>query len=136
VNLLIDERRKENPGLMKLGTDMSVPDSALEQMLALYNRDLEASGLEYVKFGHIGNNHIHVNILPHSLEEYDRGKSLYSRWADTVVDLGGTISAEHGIGKLKRDLLVRMFGPEAIKQMQALRQIFNPEDLLNRGNSV
>ena len=136
VNLLIDERRKENPGLMKLGTDMAVPDSALEQVLALYNRDLEASGLEYVKFGHIGNNHIHVNILSRSMEEYDQGRSLYSRWADAVVDLGGTISAEHGIGKLKKDLLVRMFGPEAIKQMQALRQIFNPKDLLNRGNSI
>jgi D-lactate dehydrogenase (cytochrome) len=136
VNLLIDERRKENPGLMKLGTDMAVPDSALEQILALYNRDLEASGLEYVKFGHIGNNHIHVNILPRSLEDYDLGRSLYTRWADAVIDLGGTISAEHGIGKLKKDLLVKMFSPEAIRQMQALRQIFNPKDLLNRGNSV
>jgi len=136
VNLIIDERRKEYPGLMKLGTDMAVPDSGLQQILALYNRDLETSGLEYVKFGHIGNNHIHVNILPRSLEEYDQGRSLYSRWADAVVDLGGTISAEHGIGKLKRDLLARMFGPEAIKQMQALRQIFNPKDLLNAGNSV
>ncbi len=136
VNLLIDERRKKNPGLTKLGTDMAVPDSGLEQILALYNNDLEASGLEYVKFGHIGNNHIHVNILPRSLEEYDQGKLLYTRWADAVVNLGGTVSAEHGIGKLKGDLLARMFGSQAIKQMQALRQIFNPEDLLNRGNSV
>lgn len=136
VNLLIDERRKKNPGLTKLGTDMAVPDSGLEQILALYNKDLESSGLEYVKFGHIGNNHIHVNILPRSLEEYDQGKLLYTRWADAVVNLGGTVSAEHGIGKLKGSLLARMFGPQAIKQMQALRQIFNPEDLLNRGNSV
>lgn len=136
VNLLIDERRKKDPGLTKLGTDMAVPDCGLEQILALYNNDLEASGLEYVKFGHIGNNHIHVNILPHSLEEYDQGKLLYTRWADAVVNLGGTVSAEHGIGKLKRDLLVKMFGPKIIKQMQTLRQIFNPKDLLNRGNSV
>ena len=98
INLIIDERKRKHPGLAKLGTDMAVPDQALSPVLQLYRRGLEETGLQYIKMGHIGNNHIHVNILPANLQEYERGKELYRSWAQEVVSLGGTISAEHGIG--------------------------------------
>ncbi len=136
VNLLIDEYRKKDPELTKLGTDMAVPDKELNNILALYHRDLDNSGLEHVMFGHIGNNHIHVNIIPHSIEEYEKGRELYRKWAQEVIDSGGTISAEHGIGKLKVDLLRKMYGDEGIEGMQRLIQAFNPYFLLNRGNMV
>ena len=64
VNLLIDERRRHEPALTKLGTDMAVPDDGLEAVIALYRQGLARTGLEHVIFGHIGNNHVHVNILP------------------------------------------------------------------------
>ena len=64
VNLLIDERRKTHPALTKLGTDMAVPDRHLEEVMALYHDTLDGAALDYVMFGHIGNNHLHVNILP------------------------------------------------------------------------
>ena len=136
INLLIDERRKETPGLIKLGTDMSVPDSALDQVVDLYLRELHESNLEYVLFGHIGNNHIHVNILPRSMEDYERGKQLYRGWAGQVVAMGGSVSAEHGIGKLKTELLQLMYGDEGIEQMRRVIAVFNPDGLLNRGNIV
>jgi D-lactate dehydrogenase (cytochrome) len=136
INLLIDERRKNAPGLIKLGTDMAVPDAALERIFDLYLRDLHDSDLEYVLFGHIGNNHIHVNILPRSMEDYERGRKLYHGWAEQVVALGGSVSAEHGIGKLKSELLRLMYGDEGIEQMRQVIEVFNPDGRLNRGNIV
>lgn len=136
INLLIDERRKSEPGLTKLGTDMAVPDDALERVFNLYRGDLADSNLDYVMFGHIGNNHIHVNILPRSTEEYKRGRQLYEGWAVEVVAMGGTVSAEHGIGKLKTELLRRMYGDAGVEEMRRVIEVFNPDGRLNRGNVV
>ena len=136
VNLIIDERRRRVPELTKLGTDMSVPDTALSRILERYRRDLAASELEYVMFGHIGANHIHVNILPRSIEEYREGRALYVQWAEEVVRLGGSVSAEHGIGKLKTDLLRLMYGDAGIREMRRLIESFNPGQRLNRGNMI
>lgn len=134
VNLLIDSRRKTDPKLTKLGTDMAVPDDRLSEMLELYNNGLAQTGLESVMFGHIGNNHVHVNILPNSQEEYDRGKLLYLDWARAIVKMGGTVSAEHGIGKLKTVFLKEMYGSSGVEQMKVLKKIFDPGYLLNPGN--
>ena len=133
VNSAIDERRKIHPGLVKLGTDMSVPDARLADVLALYETDLAASGLEHLVFGHIGANHLHVNILPRHPADYDAGRALYARWAAQVIAWGGSISAEHGIGKLKRDLFRQMAGDAALGQMRALKKCFDPDNLLNPG---
>ena len=134
VNLVIDSRRKANPELTKLGTDMAVPDDCLERIVGIYSADLEKHGLDHVMFGHIGNNHIHVNILPRNMSEYALGKELYLAWAREVVRLGGTVSAEHGIGKLKSALLREMFGERGIAEMQAVRRLLDPQSILNRGN--
>ena len=48
--------------------------------------------------------------------------------------MGGTVSAEHGIGKLKVALLKEMYGEEGVRQMRAVKQAFDPEFRLNRGN--
>jgi D-lactate dehydrogenase (cytochrome) len=136
INLLIDQRRKADPDLTKLGTDMAVPDSALDRIYGLYLRDLAESNLEYVMFGHIGNNHIHVNILPRSTAEYKRGRQLYESWASEVVAMGGTVSAEHGIGKLKTELLRRMYGDSGMTEIRRVIEVFNPNCRLNRGNVV
>jgi len=134
VNAAIGERHKTYPGLTKLGTDMSVPDAHLSDVLSLYERDLAATDLEHLIFGHIGANHLHVNILPRTPADYDAGKALYLRWAESIIAWGGSISAEHGIGKLKRELFRQMVGDEALVQMHALKKIFDPRDLLSPGN--
>lgn len=134
VNLTLDERRRKEPELSKLGTDMAVPNWELSRVLGIYREGLSASGLEYVIFGHIGDNHFHVNILPRNLQEYARGKDLYLQWARRVVSLGGTVSAEHGIGKFKVALFREMMGDRAVGQMRELKRIFDPDGLLNRGN--
>jgi D-lactate dehydrogenase (cytochrome) len=134
VNLTIDQRRKLHPGLTKLGTDMSVPDDCLEKVMTIYHSDLASSGLDYVIFGHIGNNHVHVNILSRTMEDYARGKALYLEWARAIINMGGSISAEHGIGKLKVALLHLMVGDDGIRSMKQIKRIFDPAGLLNPGN--
>ena len=61
------------------------------------------------------------------------GRALYARWAAQVIAWGGSISAEHGIGKLKRDLFRQMAGDAALAQMRALKKRFDPDGLLNPG---
>ncbi len=135
VNLTIDERRRKEPALTKLGTDMAVGDGDLEKVMALYHSALAAASLQYVMFGHAGDNHIHVNVLPATMEEYEVGKAVYLDWAREVIHrMGGTVSAEHGIGKLKIALLKEMYGEEGVRQMRAVKQAFDPEFRLNRGN--
>lgn len=134
VNLMIDERRRAHPRLTKLGTDLAVPDAHLQEVMRMYREDLDARGLEYVSFGHIGNNHVHVNIIPRSMEDYEAGRALYLDWARRVVALGGSVSAEHGIGKLKTAMLALMYGEDGVAQMRTLKRCFDPQGRLNRGN--
>ncbi|MBL7114351.1 MAG: FAD-binding oxidoreductase [Kiritimatiellae bacterium] len=134
VNLLIDERRKQEPGLTKLGTDLSVPNDRLADVIAMYRAGLDSMGFESVTFGHISNNHVHVNIIPRTMQDYERGKALYLDWAQKVTAMGGSVSAEHGIGKLKTRMLEIMYGADGIAQMRCLKRTFDPHGLLNRGN--
>lgn len=134
VNLTIDNRRKKEPELTKLGTDLAVPDGKLADVLNMYMNDLTDVQLEYVIFGHIGNNHLHVNIMPNNLEEYRKGKLLYLDWAKIVVEFGGTVSAEHGIGKLKKEMLRVMYGEEILAGMQRIKRLFDEKGLINAGN--
>ena len=133
VNALIAERKRRYPELTKLGTDLSVPDGRLSDVMRLYRSGLQAAGLEHVIFGHIGNNHVHVNILPRDMAEYAAGKALYRRWAEQVVAWGGSVSAEHGIGRLKKDLLAVMYASEGISAMRRLKALFDPSNRLNPG---
>lgn len=133
VNALIAARKRRHPDLTKLGTDLSVPDDRLADIMRLYRRDLAAAGLEHVIFGHIGDNHLHVNILPRDMAEHALGKRLYRDWAAQAVAWGGSVSAEHGIGRLKKDLLALMCGPGGIDAMRRLKTLFDPAARLNPG---
>lgn len=134
VNMLIDERRRTSPSITKLGSDMSVPDDRLADVIAHYRQTIAAAGLESAAWGHIGNNHLHVNILPRNEEDYAAGKKLFAEWAQTVTAMGGAVSAEHGVGKIKRDFLTIMYGEDQIGQMAALKAQLDPKAQLGRGN--
>ena len=134
INLFIDSKRKNDPKISKLSTDMAVPDGKLKEVLNYYNETLEENKLNSVMFGHIGDNHVHVNILPGSVKDYETGKALYNEWGKKIVELGGTVSAEHGIGKIKKELLKIMYGESGIKEMKLIKKAFDPKGLLNKGN--
>jgi D-lactate dehydrogenase (cytochrome) len=136
VNATIAMRKAEYHEVHKIGTDMAVPDEALRDYLKFYRETLEAQGMEYVIFGHIGDNHLHVNMLPRNNEEVHQGMDNYMTFAKRAVELGGTVAAEHGIGKLKRDFLVAMYGEKGIEEMQAVKRALDPKWLLNRENMI
>lgn len=134
VNHRIAEIKKQYPEITKLGTDMSVPDGKLRDALSMYRQGLDEGGFTAAVFGHIGNNHLHVNIIPKDMDEYARGKDMYTGWAGRVAGMGGSVSAEHGIGKLKRWLIKELYSPEQMAQMNEIKKLFDPDELIDRGN--
>jgi len=118
----------------KVSTDMSVPDNAFAEMLRFYQSSLQTSGLKYTIFGHIGDNHVHVNILPRDDHEGAKAREIYLAFLKRAAAVGGTLSAEHGIGKLKRDYLRLFYSEESLRQMAVLKRAFDPAGILGRGN--
>ncbi len=121
-------------GQRKVSTDMAVPDAEFAGMLNFYQETLRASRLQYVIFGHIGDNHVHVNILPRDDAEAERARDIYAQFVRRAVAVGGTISAEHGVGKLKRDYLRLLYDDTHLREMAALKRAFDPACVLGRGN--
>ena len=131
----INERVVAN-GMPKVGTDFAVPDGALATMLDAYEAVAADTGMETVNFGHMGDNHLHLNLLPTSPEQLLLARQTYKRLAHLAVSLGGTVSAEHGIGKLKRELLADMVGPEVLGRFAALKAVVDPGWVLGRGTMM
>ena len=117
----------------KIGTDMAVPDGRFRELYDFYTDEFAKERLQYIIFGHIGNSHVHANIFTNSPEEFDHAKSVYHRCVLKALELGGTISAEHGVGKIKTGYLRDMYGEAAMKQFRDLKRVFDPQNLLGVG---
>ncbi|REJ78210.1 MAG: FAD-binding oxidoreductase [Acidobacteria bacterium] len=120
----------------KIGTDMAVPDKNFRSFLGFCRAKLEESGIENVTFGHIGDCHLHINLLPVDDEEANRASNLYGRFVAQSIMLGGTVSAEHGIGKLKSKYLYVMYGERYLNEMAELKKAFDPDVRLGFGNMI
>lgn len=120
--------------LKKVGTDIAVPDNVFRQFYQSAREIVEENKLEYVIYGHAGNSHLHLNMLPKNQAEFNTAKRIYSDLCDLAIKLKGTVSAEHGIGKAKREYLVRMYGVEVIKKMVLIKLALDPNKILSIGN--
>jgi len=118
----------------KVGTDMSVPDDKFAGFLRFYKEILGTSGIDYVIFGHIGDCHLHANLLPKDDAEAEKARHIYGRCVAQAVMLGGTVSAEHGIGKLKSKYLQVMMGERYLNEMAEVKRSLDPKGILGRGN--
>jgi FAD/FMN-containing dehydrogenase len=129
VNDLVRRRN-----LTKMGSDFAVPIARNREMLRIYREamDREFPG-KYVIFGHIGDAHLHVNVLPATDEEWKRASQLMTEFARQAVALGGTVSAEHGLGKRKRHLLEIQYTPAEIETMKNVKRRLDPNWLLGPG---
>lgn len=121
-------------GLKKIGTDISVPVESFRTFYKWMTKFVEENNIEYVVYGHFGNCHPHLNMLPKDQADFVRSKEIYFEICKEAVRLKGTVSAEHGIGKMKRDYLLMMYGEDTIKQMAKLKLTFDPNRILNIGN--
>jgi FAD/FMN-containing dehydrogenase len=126
--------RVRRTGFVKFGTDYAVPLDKNREMMAIYRRVMErdAPG-RYVIWGHIGDAHVHVNSFPETREQFERGKDVMTGLAREAVALGGTVGAEHGLGKRKAHLLEIQYPPDQIEAMKNVKRRFDPEWLLGRG---
>lgn len=118
----------------KIGTDMAVPDENFAAFLKFYKDTLDATGIDYVIFGHIGDCHLHANLLPKTDEEATQARHIYGRCIAQAIMLGGCVSAEHGIGKLKRKYLDAMMGERYLNEMAEIKRAFDSNGILGRGN--
>jgi len=123
-------------GQRKIGADMAVPDRSFDAMFRAYRDTLDPTGLAWLAFGHLGDNHLHVNIMPRDDAESARGREAYRVLVDRIVALGGTVSAEHGLGKIKASYLAAMYGDGVFAEMAALKRAFDPSLILSRGNMI
>lgn len=131
--LTIDANKKYEPTLTLLSTDMAAPGDKLE-IYDIYKADLEKSNLHWVIFGHAGENHFHPNILPRSKEDMEEGHRLFEKWARDISALGGSISAEHGAGKIKVKLARIMYGEERLQALREFKRFMDPQGILGPGN--
>jgi D-lactate dehydrogenase (cytochrome) len=133
INATIARRREQHPTLHKIATDMAVEDHDLRWVYDLYSTRLTAAGLDHAIFGHAGNNHFHVNILPRDDSELQRAKALYAEFAAAIVARGGCVSAEHGIGRIKKHFLPVQYGAATLEAMRAVKRWLDPDWRLNPG---
>ena len=130
-------------GTHKVATDIAVPDDKLDDIMEFYRYIGERSGLRYVLFGHIGDNHLYFNFLPKDRDELDRAKRLATEILIKGVELGGTVSAEHGVGKKKviiddgeKPLVELMYGCKGLIEIAKLKHTLDPNHILNIGNII
>ena len=120
-------------GAMKMNSDFAVPLSKNREMLAFYRENLEREFPgRYVIFGHIGDAHVHINIFSDPGNP-GQATELLLACAKRAVELGGTVSAEHGLGKRKAHLLKVQYAPEHLEAMRAVKRRFDPQGILGRG---
>jgi len=121
-------------GRQKLSTDIAVPAGRFLEMMRFYAEKLKGGRIEHVIFGHIGECHVHVNLLPKSDEDLELARELVLVFVRKGVSLGGTVSAEHGIGKIKHRYLEEMYGKAGILEMARIKKAFDPNCILGLDN--
>ena len=142
INLIV--RKNGQP---KLGTDYSVPDQYFPELLELAktkgdefeSQRSDQSRLGYAIWAHAGDSHLHLNFLPATLEEVKRAKQMMVEIMSYVVSVGGSIAAEHGLGKKKfngKPAIVFQYGEKGLQEIRNLKQKVDPTLLLNRGNII
>ncbi len=124
-------KRNQQP---KVGTDIAVPEDRFDEMMDFYLRSLQGSEIRHAIFGHIGENHLHVNLLPGTDGELRASRDICLEFVKKGALLGGTVSAEHGIGKIKHRYLEELYGMDGLKEMARVKKSLDPNCILGRGN--
>ncbi|HYA12422.1 MAG TPA: FAD-linked oxidase C-terminal domain-containing protein [Thermodesulfovibrionales bacterium] len=137
---LWEARRAVSPALYhisptKINEDIVVPRNRIPDMLKCLRRLSEERGIKIVNFGHAGDGNIHVNIMVdrQNKEEYKKGLELVGQIFQMTLELGGTISGEHGIGLTKAPYLVMEISETELAIMKSIKHVFDPKNILNPG---
>lgn len=119
----------------KINEDVVVPVSRIPELVESLQNLSEESGITIVNFGHAGNGNIHVNLLldPDDPQQLTAGEHCLKSLFDLVLNLGGTLSGEHGIGIVKRQFVDREIDSASLDLMRAIKRQFDPHQILSPG---
>jgi glycolate oxidase subunit GlcD len=122
----------------KLSEDIVVPFDRLAQAVAATLEIGERHGLEACSWGHAGDGNLHSTFLfaPGDEDALTRARAAGEELFALAVELGGSVSGEHGIGFLKRGQLARQWAPAALDLHDAVKAIFDPRGILNPGKKL
>jgi glycolate oxidase len=133
-------RRSISPSLArkapnKLGEDITVPRSAIPEVILRLRAISARYGLPIVIFGHAGDGNLHPNILfdKRQPEQWAKVEKMVAEIFDASLSLGGTLSGEHGVGVLKRAYLEKALGPVSIEIQKQIKRALDPANILNPG---
>jgi FAD/FMN-containing dehydrogenase len=122
-------------GGRKVSTDWAVPYASLGDALARARAFAAEAGIEQaVTYGHAGNGHPHQNFIAHDGAALERITAVVEATLREVIALGGTVAAEHGIGKIKQRWLSLQMSPLQVRAMHAIKHELDPAGILAPGN--
>lgn len=139
---LLTARRLAYPALERLGDplldDLAVPLSHIAPFLTRVSDIADRHGVLIGTFGHAGDGNMHPTIVPEHGDQHARASAerAFSDLVDAALDLGGTITGEHGVGRLKRRWLNRELGPDVVDLQRRLKDALDPEGVLNPGKGL
>jgi glycolate oxidase len=117
----------------KLSEDIVVPRQRIGELLERVRVQAERANIRTLTYGHAGDGNLHVNYLWDTDDEVPGVHACIERLFRDTIELGGTLSGEHGIGVLKAPYLHLEQSPELIQLERDLKRVFDPEGLLNPG---
>jgi glycolate oxidase len=135
--MLTAARRLAFRALEQQGTtlldDVAVPLPAIPQLLRGISEIADRSGLVIGTFGHAGDGNMHPTIVfdHRDADAAVRARAAFDAIVDLALDLGGTVTGEHGVGLLKLEAAARELGPTSLGLQQAIKAAFDPSGLLN-----
>jgi glycolate oxidase len=136
--LLLKARRVVLLALEQYGTcltdDVSVPRTRIAELLAGCQRISAGVGLRIAVIGHAGDGNMHPNIVYAHEEEFARARQAFDEILALALELGGTITGEHGVGKIKIDWLEREIGPVGMRVHRQIKAALDPRNLFNPGS--
>jgi glycolate oxidase len=118
---------------LKLSEDVAVPRSKIPEMVRRSKEIGARHGIAVATYGHAGDGNLHCNVLFDTPEERPRVDAVVAELLRMAVDLGGTITGEHGVGLAKRDFLEYEQGREVVAIERRLKALFDPLGILNPG---
>ncbi len=128
-------QRARATGGRKLSTDWAVPLENMPRAIEEATRiTRESFGGFFIRYGHIGNGHPHFNLLAEDPASLARAREATHRMAMMAIEMGGTVTAEHGVGKVKREYVPYQYPAWVIEAMRAVKRALDPAGILAPGN--
>ena len=119
----------------KISEDATVPRSKIPEMFARLQQIRDKYGIHLVVFGHAGDGNLHPNIVADVRDkaEMKRVEQAVADIFSAAIELGGTLSGEHGIGTMKAPFMEMELGKDGVEMMKAIKEAWDPHNILNPG---